>query len=697
MSGIFLKLLNMSMSAGWVVLAVIVLRLLLKRAPRWVHCALWSMVGIRLLLPFSFESMWSLLPSTQTVSMAADAHRPTVYTGVPLIDTPVREYLTTTYFEGVTRPQGYFVDITTILAFVWIAGIALMVGYGIFSYLRLRKRVAVSLRICDNIYACDTITTPFILGVLRPRIYLPSDMEETTREHVLRHEKAHLSRLDHVIKPFAFALLAVYWFHPLLWLAYVLLCRDIEVACDQKAIRRLESAQRKAYSNALLCCASPRKLLAACPLAFGEVGVKNRVKSVLHYKKPTVWILLVAVLTSAAVAVCFLTDPKGYTPAPQQTYLSQQFTCQNGSLFIYSGPTDEDFAPNVTLYDMLGTEELAAVLQELKTEKWVDDTLVDRTNFNFCGKMYYDGWLYFGNADYDGKEHVVMYDNYFCVVSDTLFYTMMGKKYSAIEMVKPTTVRMDTLPKQYPQYYNLPTENDLVVYLWQDGEDVYRCGLLPAKKNGGYSADELSALEGITMEEMRVVLADYALSPDRIHVVLFEHPDSPYYFTSDERFTTILTNMFWGMQVPIEGENSEWGLSVDVRLLQKEKKYVITFHHVPSDMDTKGTFVTKRDYTVDIIHDGKAYNHNEYYAGLLHYEIVYFYPSQWASDTVYTIPQGKEYTLTLGDAFLGDYPTRKQCIFHKPVTLVTESGMQITKNISAAILFDNTTTLPETE
>ena len=307
---LFLKLLNMSISASWLVLAVILLRLVMKKAPKWMTCALWAMVAFRLVMPFSIESIFSLIPSTQTLPPEMiTGNRFEIDSGIPVINHQINDVVLDSYYEGVTVPVDHGFDMMSTASLVWLIGMALLMLYTLGSYLHLRHKVKASIRLRDNIYLCDYIETPFILGIIRPKIYLPSSLEQSQWPHVIAHEQAHLKRRDHWWKPLGFLLLCIHWFNPLLWLAYILLCRDIELACDEKVIRELGDHSKKAYSEALLECSMPRYLIAACPLAFGEVGVKERVKSILNYKKPAFWVILIALILCITAAVCFLTDP----------------------------------------------------------------------------------------------------------------------------------------------------------------------------------------------------------------------------------------------------------------------------------------------------------------------------------------------------------------------------------------------------
>lgn len=310
MENVFLKLLNMSITASWLVLAVVVLRLILKKAPKWINIILWALVGFRLICPFSFESVLSLIPSTETIpDNVMQGPSFDVNTGINFVDNTVNDYLGSHYFEGVTVPTDTGITIINILSIFWLSGIIGMLLYAFISFSLLHKKVREGVMLKDNIWLCDRIDTPFILGLFSPRIFLPSSINEADMEYVLAHEKAHLKRNDHWWKPIGFLLLTVYWFNPVMWLAYILLCRDIELACDEKVIKEMGIGIKKPYSEALINCSVPRKSITACPLAFGETGVKGRIKSVLNYKKPAFWVILIAVVSCIIVAVFFLTNP----------------------------------------------------------------------------------------------------------------------------------------------------------------------------------------------------------------------------------------------------------------------------------------------------------------------------------------------------------------------------------------------------
>ena len=368
MSGIFLKLLNLSISASWLVLVVLALRLVLKRAPKWVNVLLWGMVALRLMLPFSIESALSLIPSAETVSpeVVRFDPAPTITSGVTIIDNAVNPSLSESFAAAPLASVNPLYVWTYLAGWVWLIGLTAMLLYALVSYLRLRRRVSASIPLRENIYVCDEVPSPFILGIVHPRIYLPSALDEAQRGSVLSHERAHLARRDHWWKPLGFALLAVYWFNPLLWLAYTLLCRDIELACDERVLRGMDAGQIKDYSSALLACSVPRRMLAACPLAFGEVGVGARVKNALRYKKPAFWVVAASVIVCIVVAVCFLTNPRTDTDAAglvgfhreQVTYadVTDENGAQPSNVQLTAEETDAVYALLDTLqYKRLGT------------------------------------------------------------------------------------------------------------------------------------------------------------------------------------------------------------------------------------------------------------------------------------------------------------------------------------------------------
>ena len=311
MSEIFLPIVNMSISASWIVLAVLLLRLLIKKAPKWITVLLWGVVALRLICPFAFESVLSLIPSAQTISPEIMMDKtPEINTGIQILNNTLNPIIGESFTPAPGDSANPLQILIPVLAAIWIFGMALLLSYTVISYSLLKRRVATAVLLRDNIYQSENVTSPFVLGVIKPRIYLPFNMKEQDALHVVAHEQAHIRRKDHLWKLLGFLILTLHWFNPLMWIGYMLLCRDIELACDEKVVRGLDSQQIADYSHALLSCSANRRMIAACPLAFGDVGVKDRVRAVLNYKRPAFWIIAAAIAACAVLAVCFLTNPK---------------------------------------------------------------------------------------------------------------------------------------------------------------------------------------------------------------------------------------------------------------------------------------------------------------------------------------------------------------------------------------------------
>ncbi len=340
---IFLSVCNFAVTAGWVTLAVMAVRFLLglpylRRIPRRYTVVLWAVVGLRLMIPVSIQSTWSLMPPSVplTKTLLYDP-TPTVQTGVGALNTVINEAvmpaLTPNPGDSVNPLQVWSI----IGAWVWMSGVVLMLLYMIVSVIRLCRQMRYATKLDGEkcVYESEHVTSPFVLGIFRPKIYLPYGMDEETRSHVIAHERAHLSRGDHFIKPFAFVLLSVYWFQPLLWVGYILLCRDIESACDERAARDMTVEQRKDYARSLVRCATKSRMIAACPLAFGETGVKQRVTAILDYRRPTLWVLIAAVVLCIVFAVCFGTNPTSlHGMTPMMEYDPAAMVYENG-MFSY--------------------------------------------------------------------------------------------------------------------------------------------------------------------------------------------------------------------------------------------------------------------------------------------------------------------------------------------------------------------------
>ena len=398
MEALFLKLVNMSITASWLVLAIIAVRFLFKKAPKWILCLLWGLVAFRLICPFSFESSMSLIPSTEPLPQEIIyTAQPEIHSGVPVIDQTVNPILESSMTPAELTSANPTQIWSFILSQVWILGMVLMFSYTLVSYLLLKRKVATAIPLVKGIKQSEYVDSPFVLGIIRPVIYLPFGMAEGDMAYVIAHEKAHIHRRDHWWKPLGFLFLSVYWFNPVLWVAYILLCRDIEAACDEKVIKDMEKNERRAYSTALLNCSVHRRRIAACPLAFGEVGVKVRVKGVMNYKKPAFWVVLTALVVSIVVAVCFLTNPESKLPITMgagyvnRTTAELQFYCDD-NLETAEYEISEAYSLEVL------TEGKWKALTKL-TDREISEQIVEVESYN----ANYDAWSVLRWEDYYGR------------------------------------------------------------------------------------------------------------------------------------------------------------------------------------------------------------------------------------------------------------------------------------------------------
>ncbi len=323
MTALLIKIVGMSISSSFVAAAVILIKLLMKKAPRWIHCLLWALVAVRLVCPLSPESSFSIMPSrdavyyseavTEALDVYAENPSPALPPTVDTSPTAPQDSQQSVTQGGQVRvpdtPKKSGISLLHLIPYIWMTGALMMAAYAVGSYVRFRRKVSPCIHVRDNLYICDYIDSPFILGMLSPRIYIPSFLTERETEYVAAHETAHIRRRDYLWKPIGFTLLAIHWFNPVMWVAYILLCRDVEIACDEHVVGRMQAEDRKEYTRVLLGCSIKRRMISACPLAFGEVSVKWRIKNVLTYKKPTLFVVIIAVVAVAIASVCLLTDP----------------------------------------------------------------------------------------------------------------------------------------------------------------------------------------------------------------------------------------------------------------------------------------------------------------------------------------------------------------------------------------------------
>lgn len=519
MSELFLKIVNMSISASWVVIAVLTLRFCLKKAPKWVNVLLWGIVAARMVFPFSIESVLSLIPSAETISPTIMMEQsPSVQTGVPALNHVINPVISGSFTPAPGASANPLQIWIPVLAGIWLFGIAALFLYSAVSYWRLRRKVCEAVILRGNIYQSEKVCSPFVLGIIRPKIYLPYHMDSREMGHVIAHEQTHICRRDHWWKPLGFLLLTIHWFNPLMWLSYVLLCRDIELACDEKVIGEMGNEQRADYTQALVTCSVGRRVIAACPLAFGEIGVKERVKSVMNYKKPAFWIVLASVIVCAVIAVCFLTNPIGFQfDVSANTIVSaNHFDMRNAD-----DPVTIEMTP-AQIGEL--NSRLAGVKNCKRSDKYAGLTpgyqisaqMQDGSYIRISGYSLSDNTMV--DIEQSGKRYAVS-DREF---QEYLSRICAGGDVSAAFDLQPLRV-------QYPEYFDLDASAGLDVYVWQMAPDSYYFGLLPHTASPRDStAQELLALRGASSEQMRYILAAYALDPDDIHVIPWQNPISSY-------------------------------------------------------------------------------------------------------------------------------------------------------------------------
>ncbi len=573
MNKLFLTILNMSISASWIILAVLLLRLLLKKAPKWLPVLLWAVVAVRLLCPFTVESALSLLPSKETIPLNIGMNTtPTIQSGVEIIDRVVNTLIEDSNTPAVGASVNPLQITLWIVQSLWLFGLVAMLLYAAVSYWRLYRKVATGILLEKNIFRSEQVASPFVLGVIRPKIYLPFVVAEEDLPYVIAHEQAHIRRKDHLWKPLGFLLLSIHWFNPLMWLAYILLCRDIELACDEQVVKELGMAERADYSQALLNCSVSRRTVLACPLAFGEVSVKDRVKSILNYKKPAFWILLAGLVATAVLSLCFLTNPDSGNLGTLANieFLTLEERVEN-TVCVWTSDGETYESVGTISKDLLrDLVELKISEKELSLNRSEDrdrsHTLVlqreENTQATF--QSYLDGLYIHFNSDFTA----VWVNN---GVKPTLSYKVIEPKqakevYDLIDgyNVKTPAVPTDTyigaspdymdavepLKEEYPMYFGLDTSNGLDIYIWQLAKNSYSCILLPSRTEIDTRTEILARQrEALTMEDMRSVALYYVLSQgvarEDIRIIPTAVPHSSYLYEINDTYTEALEALFW--------------------------------------------------------------------------------------------------------------------------------------------------------
>ena len=650
MDSVFLKILNMSITASWLILAVMLIRKLLKKAPKWIACVLWVLVAIRLVLPISFQSELSVVPSSETIpSDIALSDAPAINSGIYYVNSMVNPMLEESFAPNVSSSANPMQLIVSIASTLWLVGMAALLIYALYSYIRLRRTVRASIPLSENIMTCDDVKTPFILGIFKPRIYVPTSVSGRTLEHVIAHETAHIKRRDHWWKPLGYIILTVYWFNPLCWVAYYMLCRDIEMACDEKVVRGLERDDVADYSQALLDCSSTRRFISACPVAFGEVGVKQRIKRALSYKKPAFWIIIIGAVACAVLAVFLMTDPHTSTKLDEKLAISMDMAIaehykprmddgfvagaydvldvekDSGRTTVYAWVrfSEYTFDGNIIKEDW-GLQNPAAITFD--TSKEGDYSSYDKIEFwephdsrNYeehvkskfpastwkrafynekteemeekCLKAAQDYFSEKLNADTlkltaivelyeDGKLAVnpvsmingvtipsnetifVSTDNVFLMpnINDVVkieykdgIITYMKPEINDVVSMEvlmsgePNNMGIDELRAKHPEFFGLPTEKGLEVYVWQMAPSSYTFALMPVTENEK-TFEELIKMGlngGVSASEMRLILSAYDVPESKVAIIPYQNPISSYIGVQDENYIDNIRKMLF--------------------------------------------------------------------------------------------------------------------------------------------------------
>lgn len=701
MEAVFLKIINMSITASWIVLAVIILRLLLKKAPKWIMGILWGIVAIRLIVPFSLESVFSLIPNAEPIPQNIFmAESPAVDSGFSVLNEIVNPIISNSLTPNVADSVNPIQVVMFIGSVIWLVGAAVMLVYTLISYLRIHNKVQEAVQLKENIWICDHISTPFILGVFHPRIYLPSSMNEADMEFVVSHEKAHLKRKDYIWKPLGFLLLSAYWFNPLLWVAYILLCKDIELACDEKVLGQLGTEMKKPYSNALINCSVPRKMISACPLAFGETGVKERVKGVLSYKKPAFWIIIAAVTVCIVTAVCLLTNPKTYDADDLDDQL-QVFLDMQIKAHHQSDQTDYNYAvldydilkvdkslSDITLYMWVLYEEYSYKNGNLQVETGSHiPTVITVTNTTIQNKN--------GSNSYKLKEYWEPRDGsyYESDIKEKFPKALWSQAFDSQRYITKQEAKCSQAARDY---FNAEKETE-VVYEYQSEQDSAKLTLSANDNKCTFSFSMLSSYFAVgTYEETNKSLVmktddeknkyTFRKEGNKLIFVAAQSTKMPKYAYSSGAKAKICVPDGAAFEKTVSTTNSaytslvsddEWGISMNI-LFKSEDEFDIVITHSSKEATIGGTLTTSPEYEIrGRLQNGETIPFSEYMQNVLNYD--YLEPERAWEAVLYIIkPNGTltmncYVTYTYGSLPAGNY------VLCKPITLTKENGESVTK------------------
>ncbi len=608
MTEFFLTIVNMSISASWIVLAVLLLRLVLKKAPKWITVLLWGIVAVRLICPFSFESALSLIPSAETISpeIMVDA-TPEIHSGFSTFNNAVNPIISESFAPTPGASVNPLQIWIPVLAIVWVIGVAAMLFYTAISYWRVKRKIGTAVLLRGNIFQSENVVSPFVLGIIKPKMYLPFQIAEQDMAHVIAHENAHIRRKDHLWKPLGFLLLTVHWFNPLVWLGYILLCRDIELACDEKVIKEMDGEQKADYSQALLTCSVNRRMIAACPLAFGEVGVKDRVKSILNYKKPAFWIIVVAIAASLVMAVCFLTNPAS-NQLQNIEFLNLSTIANNTACVLVSDGTgytrvDANKELLTELIDIpISKKEISISRSEGRS---TSHTIVLQSAQDVRPSTYshISGVYIHFNSTFtsvwvdNGVKPTLSYRVLNPAKAKTIYNNIAQSPVVEEELPEDALIWMDleVLKLNWPMYFELPTAKGLEVYIWQMAEGSYSCGLLPGR-NLSYTQQELWDLEknaaalGVMQTIISYYISNGEVAKEDVTIIPITMPHSSYAYNIDEAYRQRLTELFWAGVPNADNpvmlttfsyatcSNTNW---IFAGALNKDKMYISSVQHLP--------------------------------------------------------------------------------------------------------------------
>ncbi len=542
-----ITLINMSINAGWLVLAIILLRLLFRKAPKFIFVVMWALVGIRLIVPLSFESNLSLQPSGETIPKEIIySETPEIHSGIGIFNSTVNPVISETF--APTEDTMPVKNTLSAFAIVWLIGLGVMLIYSVISYLLIKRKVRESVVYEKNVFLCDHIPSPFILGIFLPKIYLPSYSGEKEIKYIIAHEKAHLKRFDHLWKPLGFLMLSFYWFNPLLWVAYILLCRDIEGACDEKVIKTLGADIKKDYSTALVNFSHQRRIVTACPVAFGETAVKKRIKTILNYKKPVFWVIIVSVILVIALAIGFLTNPKSEIEIddPLKVFIDCQIAEHHEGKYL------PESSYSAIDYEILGTDEKS---NEITVYMWVlyqeyiftdtgikesggahIPTVITAKNVNGVYQLaeYWeprDGSYYVNDIKekFPSHLHSKALDSQSYIKKQDANCLKMAEEYFKENISisnfggadGPQSLTVEALKEKYPQYFDILTHKGVETYMWEEN-GKYTC-VLTLGTNITKSTDFILGLPAISVDEARVIASTYDQS--EIVVIPIKNPN----------------------------------------------------------------------------------------------------------------------------------------------------------------------------